>query len=76
MTGKRSAKPFKLTPRETFAGALLSRGNSRKQIASEMGISVRTVDDYLLKIRHKLSASSMFEAGIILSHYRLRIPSA
>lgn len=57
----------KFTPREKEVGFFLLLGASRKHIAYELNISVRTIDLHLAKIRRKLGAESSFQAGIILS---------
>lgn len=65
-------KKFKLTKREGEVAVLLARGCARKDIASQLDISISSVRDLIFKIRHKLQASSMISAAVILA--RLRRP--
>lgn len=44
-----------LTKRETQIAALVARAKDRKTISSELKISVRTVDDFLEKLRRKFN---------------------
>lgn len=46
--------PRALTPREADVLALLARGRSNKDIARELGASVRTVETHRLHLRRKL----------------------
>ena len=52
-----------LSPRETDVLALLTEGMGNKEIARELGISVRTVEAHRLKIKQKLGISN--SAGLI-----------
>lgn len=52
-----------LSPRETDVLALLSDGLCNKEIASELSISVRTVEAHRLKIKQKLGISN--SAGLV-----------
>ncbi|MFB4394699.1 MULTISPECIES: response regulator [unclassified Pseudomonas] len=44
-----------LTPREIQVLAMIARGANNKEMARELGISVRTVETYRLSIRRKLN---------------------
>ncbi len=54
-------KKFKLSPRESDVAQSLARGLDRKQIAEELGITIRTVDFTLATLRHKSGARSTFQ---------------
>jgi DNA-binding NarL/FixJ family response regulator len=56
------------TPREIQIIRLLAQGKSNKQIASELGITVRTVDTHRAKIMLRLGLHSLAE----LIHYAIR----
>jgi DNA-binding NarL/FixJ family response regulator len=58
----------RVTPRETQIIALLAGGKSNKEIASELGIAVRTVETHRAKIMLKLGLHSITE----LVHYAIR----
>ncbi|MDA8455479.1 response regulator transcription factor [Acidovorax sp. GBBC 3334] len=53
-------KPL-LTPRESEILAALGRGASSKQIAAELGLSVRTVEAHRQNIRRRLELGSLAE---------------
>lgn len=57
-----------LTPRETQIIRLLAAGKSNKEIATELGIAVRTVETHRAKIMSKLGLHSLAE----LIHYAMR----
>lgn len=59
----RSRKP--LTPKETAVLKLLAQGQSSKQIADTLGMSVRTVETHRLHLRRKLK----LEGQAPLTHY-------
>jgi DNA-binding NarL/FixJ family response regulator len=42
-------------------------GQKRRTIASDLGIAIRTVDVYLLRIRRKVGVSSMLEVAVFFS---------
>lgn len=48
-----------LTPREREILRLLARGRRSKDIAAELGISVKTVETYRSRLMHKLSIDSL-----------------
>ncbi len=50
-----------LAPRELEVARLAGRGASNKEIADELGISVRTVETYLYRIFFKLGVESRAE---------------
>ena len=60
-------KKLALTPRELDVARELAHGSSRKVIAANLKISIPTVADYLIKIRHKTGTNSMLEAACFLS---------
>lgn len=49
------------TPRETEIIQLLAEGRSNKQIANELGISVRTVEAHRAHVMRKLHLPSLVE---------------
>lgn len=63
--GNTQPKPSQqaLSPRETDVLSLLTDGMGNKEIARELGISVRTVEAHRLKIKQKLGISN--SAGLI-----------
>ena len=63
--GELQARP---TPREAEVIRLLAEGNTNKQIASQLGITVRTAETHRAKIMMKLGLHSLTE----LIHYALR----
>jgi DNA-binding NarL/FixJ family response regulator len=54
--------PYQLTPKEREVLASLSKGNSYKLIASELGISIDTVRSHIRKIYEKLRVNSQTQA--------------
>jgi DNA-binding NarL/FixJ family response regulator len=58
----------RITPRESEIVRLLAEGKSNKEIASQLGIAVRTVETHRAKIMLKLGLHSLAE----LVHYALR----
>ncbi len=58
-----------LTPREREIVRLLTKGNSNKEVASALNISVKTVEAHRANIMHKLNLPSFAE----LVHYAIRI---
>lgn len=48
-----------LTKRELEVLVLLAKGNSNKEVASILSISVRTVEWHRFQVMHKLSLQSM-----------------
>jgi DNA-binding NarL/FixJ family response regulator len=68
---RRIAKPVqltasdKMTPKEMEILGLLAKGISNKDIASELGVSVRTIKSHLADLFLKLHVSSRTEAVIV-----------
>ncbi len=58
-------KPTPLTNREQEILSLVASGNSNKTIASELGISVRTVKSHVANIMAKLNAMDRTHAVVI-----------
>jgi DNA-binding NarL/FixJ family response regulator len=58
----------RVTPREVEIIRLLARGKSNKEIATELGIAVRTVETHRSKIMLKLGLHSLAE----IIHYAMR----
>ena len=53
-----------LTPREIDVLSLVVRGASNKEVAAELGLSLRTVEGYMSNVLAKLGASSRTEAAL------------
>lgn len=51
--------PPALTPRERQVAQLLAEGNSNKQVASSLGISVKTAETHRANLMHKLGITSL-----------------
>jgi DNA-binding NarL/FixJ family response regulator len=56
------------TPRETEIVRFLAEGKSNKQIAAELGITIRTVETHRAKVMRKVGVHSLAE----LIHYAIR----
>ncbi|WP_191906585.1 helix-turn-helix transcriptional regulator [Microbacterium lushaniae] len=56
-----------LTSRETQVARLVADGRANKEIAAVLGISVRTVEEHVARIRAKLGAPSRAAIGGVLS---------
>jgi DNA-binding NarL/FixJ family response regulator len=65
LTGHSQAQP---TPREVEIIRLLAGGKANKEIAAELGITIRTVETHRAKIMLKLSLHSLAE----IVHYAIR----
>jgi DNA-binding NarL/FixJ family response regulator len=65
LTGHSQARP---TPREVEIIRLLAGGKANKEIAAELGITIRTVETHRAKIMLKLSLHSLAE----IVHYAIR----
>ena len=63
-----------LTPRETDVLALLARGLSNRQMATELGVSLRTVEGHVSAMLAKLGATSRTEAVLSALAHRLLDP--
>jgi two-component system, NarL family, response regulator NreC len=60
-TDQRSGAPANLTKRELDVLRLLARGNTNRQIAGVLGLSVRTVENHRAKLMGKLGLVSRVE---------------
>lgn len=58
---RRGASEIALTPRELDVLRLLARGNTNRQIAAVLGLSVRTVENHRANLIGKLGLSSRVE---------------
>ena len=58
---------MKLTEREKQVVAKVLVGKKRRTIATELEISVSTVDTYLVRIRRKAGVNSMLEVAVYFS---------
>jgi DNA-binding NarL/FixJ family response regulator len=63
-----------LTPREADVLSLLVKGRSNKQIASELGVAVRTVEGYLSNVFAKCGVRSRTEAVLYAMSHHLAVP--
>jgi NarL family two-component system response regulator LiaR len=75
----RSKRPLieRLTPRETDVLRLLVKGSSNKEIASALGVGLRTVEGYVSNIFAKCGVRSRTEAVLFaLSHNLATVPAA
>jgi DNA-binding NarL/FixJ family response regulator len=70
--GLYSDKLPRLTERENETLALLGKGMTNRQIAQELGITVRTVEFHVTNILRKLGVSSRVEAGLLSLWYQNR----
>ena len=64
---RKSSAP--LTPREIEIVQLLAEGKSNKQIAAELGISVRTVEAHRQHVMQKLRIRSVVELVFYAMHH-------
>jgi DNA-binding NarL/FixJ family response regulator len=58
-----------LTPREEEVLVLIAEGLSNKEIASQLSITVRTVDFHVSNILRKLDVISRVEAAVWADHH-------
>ena len=72
---KGSALP-NLTPREKEALFLVSEGFTSKEIAGQLGISPRTVDQYMMEVQRKLGVSNRLQAAAKAISLGLLIPKS
>ena len=63
---KKACDRFRLSPRESQTVTLLTVGETTKSAADRLGISIKTLDIYLHKIRVKTGGRSTLEAVAIL----------
>lgn len=73
-------KGIRLTPREVEVIQLIAEGRANKQVAAELGISVKTVEKHRQRIMDKLNIHDTagltryaMSAGIIESNVRMKI---
>ncbi|HYQ83606.1 MAG TPA: response regulator transcription factor, partial [Rubrobacter sp.] len=71
----RSGQPAALTRREEEVAALVAQGLSNRQIASELHLSERTVENHVSKILRKLRLASRAEIAAWATHQRLIAPN-
>ncbi|HCU94245.1 MAG TPA: DNA-binding response regulator [Actinobacteria bacterium] len=72
-TGPGSASPA-LTARETEVLRLLARGLPNKQIASQLGLGLRTVESHVSSVLGKLGLASRTEAALYAVSHHLTLP--
>jgi DNA-binding NarL/FixJ family response regulator len=66
------SQPPAFTPRETEVLNLIARGLPNKQIASQLGLGLRTVETHVSSVLGKLGVSSRTEAALYaVSHHAL-----
>ena len=70
----RSEQPAALTGREEEVAALVAQGLSNRQIASELHLSERTVENHVSKILRKLRLTSRAQVASWATHQRLIAP--
>lgn len=58
---------IEITPREREVASRVAMGEDRKTIACELKISVRTVDDFLARLRQKAGVASTYRLVFLLS---------
>ncbi len=63
--------PVSLTPRERVVLRLIAQGKFNKEIACELGISVKTVEKHVANLFAKLRVSSRTEAAMWLARNAL-----
>jgi predicted ATPase/DNA-binding SARP family transcriptional activator/DNA-binding CsgD family transcriptional regulator len=71
----RSEQPAALTRREEEVAALVTQGMSNRQIASELHLSERTVENHVSKILRKLRLASRAEIAAWATHQSLIAPN-
>ncbi|MDA8292618.1 MAG: response regulator transcription factor, partial [Actinomycetota bacterium] len=70
-TAASKSEPGALTSRETAVLALLARGRSNKQIASELALGLRTVEGHVSSLLSKLAVASRTEAVAVAIRERI-----
>jgi DNA-binding NarL/FixJ family response regulator len=63
--GSERARPYKLTARELEIVAAIADGQSNRQIAERLSISLQTVKDHLTSIFDKTGASNRLELALL-----------
>jgi DNA-binding CsgD family transcriptional regulator/tetratricopeptide (TPR) repeat protein len=71
----RSEQPAALTRREEEVAVLVTQGMSNRQIASELHLSERTVENHVSKILRKLRLASRAEIAAWATHQSLIAPN-
>ncbi len=66
-----SDNPVYLTPRERDVLGLIAQGKFNKEIAGELGISIKTVEKHVANLFAKLRVSSRTEAAMWLARNEL-----
>ena len=70
-----SEQPAALTRREEEVAALVAQGLSNRQIAQELHLSERTVENHVSKILRKLRLTSRAQVAAWATHQRLSPPT-
>jgi non-specific serine/threonine protein kinase len=70
-----SEQPAALTRREEEVAALVARGLTNRQIASDLHLSERTVENHVSKILRKLDLTSRTEIAAWATEQRLIAPN-
>lgn len=60
-----------LTPRQADVAARLAQDRTNQEVAHELGISIKTIDDHLMQIKTKLQVRTM--AGIATIYYAMQL---
>ncbi|WP_420997720.1 response regulator transcription factor [Cupriavidus sp. 30B13] len=68
-SAQRKARLTLLTPREREVAREVARGKSSRQIADEMGVSVRTVENHRAHLAEKLGVASVAELVRLVSGF-------
>ncbi|MHB1595195.1 MAG: response regulator [Streptosporangiaceae bacterium] len=68
--------PQSLTSRETEVLALIAQGMPNKQIASALGLGLRTVESHVSSVLNKLGLGSRTEAALYAVSHRVGTPAA
>ena len=61
-------KPRTITPRETEVMAMVAEGRKNREVAKDLGISVKTVETHRANIMNKLGLRNVAD----LIHYAIR----
>ena len=62
-----TGKEIEITSREREVALRVALGEDRKTIASELEISIRTVDDFLCRLRQKAGVTSTYRLIFLLA---------
>jgi DNA-binding CsgD family transcriptional regulator len=63
--GNREHRPIWLSDRERQCAQLVARGDNDREIAQKLGLSERTVNEYMDRVKRKLDAHSRMEAIVL-----------